>query len=192
MNIRHKAHVKWAALLLCILTLTLFLVACSTGGGTTTTAPTPTPAGITYTGDGYTLSYPQGWKASPQGPLVVFTSNSDPTTTFTISVTPAPTLPIINRDTQLTVAETLFKGQSQNYQPDSTISPDISVGGDTWKQEGGTIDQGGQKVKGVFLADQHPASTGKIFVITLSAKADSYDQAYSTSFKPILDSFKFT
>jgi hypothetical protein len=191
MKIRHKAHVKWTGLLLCILALSLFLVACGTGEGTTTVAPTPTPAAIPYTGDGYTLSYPHDWAKGGQAlSSVVFTSNNDPATTFTISVTPA--LPVITLDTQLDAALTLFKGQSQNYQPDTTVASTVSVGGDSWKQQGGTIEQNGQKIKGVILADQHPARTGKIYVITLAAKADKYDQEYSSSFKSILDSFKFT
>jgi hypothetical protein len=197
MKIRHKAHVKWIGLLLCILALSLFLVACGTGEGTTPVAPTPTPAATLYTGDGYTLSYPHDWAKGGQAlSSVVFTSNNDPTTNFTVSVTPAisvpPGLPAITLDTQLDAALTLFKGQSQNYEPDTTVPSTVSVGGDSWKQQGGTIEQNGQKIKGVILADQHPANTGKIYVITLAAKADKYDQEYSSSFKPILDSFKFT
>ena len=194
MKIRHKVHVKWTALPLCILALTLFLVACGGSGGTTITAPTPPPSTLSYDGDGYTLSYPQDWTKSAQvgGMSVIFTSRNDPTTSFTITVTPTPPIPVPNLlDTSLDAALTAFKGQAQSYQPDTTIPSTISVGGDTWKQQGGTIEQNGQKIKGVLLGDQHPESTGKIYVITLTAKADSYDQVYSSSFKPILDSFKF-
>ncbi len=184
MNIRHKTHVKWTALLLCILALTLFLAACSPGGQTTV-VPTPTPAVTAYTGDGYTLSYPQGWKVNTQGPLVVFTSNSDPGITFSVSVVPT-LLPGVTVDDQLKAALQLF---AQNYQQDNAVASTETVGGETWQQRGATTDRTGQKVKGVVLGNQH---SGKIFVITMVAKADNYDQAYNTSFKPILDSFKFT
>jgi hypothetical protein len=191
MKVCHKAYVKWASLLACILALTLFLVACGNSGGTTTTTstptPTPTPTGTTYTGDGYTLTYPQGWTQSGQALLVVFTNNSDANSTFTISA--VPVTPITTLDKQFTVAQDALKNVSKNYQPDSTVPSTASVGGDTWQETGATFDdQNGQHMKGVVLADQH---AGKIFAITLKAKADSYDQTYNTVFKPMLDSFKF-
>src|SRR2546421_13121467 len=114
MNVHRKAHVKWASSLLCLLALTLFLVACGSGGTTTTPTPTPTstPSGTTYTGNGYTLSYPQGWTSKTVGPFsVVFTSNSDPNATFTITVTPVTPLTKGDVNTELKAAEALF---SQN------------------------------------------------------------------------------
>src|SRR2546423_1281231 len=67
-----------------------------------------------------------------------------------------------------------------------------TIGGDTWKQAGGTGDYNGQHYKGVLLVDQHPANTGKVYTIILKAKADSYDQVYNNWYKPILDSYQFT
>jgi hypothetical protein len=193
MNVRHKAHVKWPLTLLCILTLTLFLVACGESGGTTSTTPTTspsTPTGQTYTGNGYTVSYPLGWAYTAQGPTVVFKGISDPTATLTITVTPAT--PLTNLDQAFTVAKTALKNNA-NYQQDTTLPSQVTIGGDSWQEAGGTYtDQSGVQIKGVVLADQHPSSTGNIFVINLTAKADGYSQVDSTGFQPILQSFKFT
>ncbi len=185
MSVHRKANVKWASLLLCLLALALVLVACG-DSGTTTTTPTPTPSGTTYTGNGYTLSYPQGWTYKAEGPAVVFTNSSDPNATVTVTAMPA--LPITNADKQLNIALKALESQP-NYKQDSTVPSTASVGGDTWQQAGATSDKGGQNVKAVILADQH---SGKIFVITLTAKTDSYDQVYSSTFKPMLDSFQFS
>src|SRR5215472_1889401 len=93
MNVRHKAHVRWALLILCTLAFSVFLAACgsSTSSTGTVPTPTPTPSGTTYSGNGYTLSYPQGWTANKQtlGPVetTTFTSNSNPTTILSIAVT---------------------------------------------------------------------------------------------------------
>ena len=117
---------------------------------------------------------------------MVFTSNSDPNTTVAIAVTPA--LPITNADKQLNIALKALESQP-NYKQDTTVPSTASVGGDTWQQAGATSDKDGQNVKAVILADQHGQ---KIFLITLTTKTDSYDQVYSSTFKPILDSFHFS
>jgi hypothetical protein len=190
MNIRHKAHVKWPLVLLCICALTLFLVGCGDSGETANPTPTTSLTGQTYKGDGYTVSYPLGWTYAAQGSAVVFKGVTDPTATLTISVTPAT--PITNLDTVFAAAEALAKNNA-GYQQDTTLPSQVSIGGDSWKQSGGTYnDQNNVHTKSVILADQHPASTGNIFVITLTAKADSYSQADSTGFQPILQSFNFT
>lgn len=195
MNARHKTHVKWALLLLCILAFTLFLVACGNGESTTSTGPTPTPtpSGTTSTGNGYTVTYPQGWTVNKQtlGPLetTTFTSNNNPTTTLSIAVTSAN--PLTNFDQIFTTAQNALKNNA-SFQQDTTNLPPASIGGDTWQETGGTYNQNGTQIKGVVLGDQHPANTGNVFVITLTAKADSYNQDYSTGFQPILQSFKFT
>jgi hypothetical protein len=71
----------------CCLILVLLLVAC--GGGTTSTpkptptpqpsptpSPTPTPGLTVYTGKGYSISYPQGWKVTSSKEGVSFSSAS--------------------------------------------------------------------------------------------------------------------
>src|SRR5258706_1402499 len=60
----------------CSLLLAILLVACgdgttSTSSATPTSKPsptaTPTPALTVYTGKGYSIGYPQGWKVTPSG-----------------------------------------------------------------------------------------------------------------------------
>jgi len=191
MKIRHTLSVKWTSLFLCILALTLVLVACgTTGGDTTTTTPTPTPTPTpipttkTYPGDGYTLSYPKDWTYTTQGTTVTFTSNSDPTITFAVSALPTGTTP------QAYLAT--LASQYQNWKQDTTVPPTATVGGQTWQALGATGDQGQYHLKGVALYIQYPANTGKYYVILLTAKTTDYDNVYTTWFKPILDSYKFS
>jgi hypothetical protein len=115
---------------------------------------------------------------------VVFKSNSDPTTTFTVSTLPAGTSP----DAYIATLAV----QYQNWKLDNTVPPTATVGGQTWKEAGATGDQGTYHLKGVILYIQYPASTGKYYVITLTAKATDYDNVYTTSYKPVLDSFTFS
>jgi len=190
MGIRHKLHVKQASLLFCLLVLTLLLAACGGSGRST-------PTGKTYNGDSYQFTYPQDWtyKTNPgmkisKSTEVLFTSKSDPTVTF--DITDTTPIPGMSPDNFITSGLDYFKATCQGYQQDSTVPSTASVGGTTWKQIGGTGDRNGQHLNGVSLAVQYPASTGKVFTIIQTAKADSYGQVYNTVFKPVLESFKFT
>jgi hypothetical protein len=205
MNTHHKTPLKHVSLLLYLLTLTLFLVACGDSGNKTTTGPTPTPTspptptptptptliGTTYTGDGFTLTYPQGWTADTQTGGVQFKSNTDPTTTFNILVEPADPA-AQGLDWYLNKYLTFLKGDPPSATQDNTVPSTATIAGDVWKAGGVTGDDRGQRMKVVVLVDQHPANTGKIFLISLTAKADGYDQVSSTAFQPMLGSFKFT
>lgn len=172
-----------ASQFLCVLVVTLLLVACNSGDTTPPVSPS-------YTGDGYTLNYPQGWIYRTQETLVLFTSNSDPTTTLTINVTD----PVLGTtlDGYFTDALNTLRGQIQNYKTDDTVTVAVTIGSEPWKVVGLTGDKDGKHLKGAILVDQHPAITGDVFVITLLTKADNYDQVYSTTFKSMLESFKFT
>jgi len=193
MDIRHKSPVKLAWLLFS-LALTLFLVACGKSENTTTT-PTPTPSVKTYSGDGYTLSYPQDWHVTTQGGIIQFSpSHGDQSPTFSIrsaTFDNTPGTPGVSLDQQLAIEGNTLTGY-QNYQSDKSVPATTSIGGDSWKGYGATYTQSGQQGKAVILGDQHPANTGKIFIIHLSATAESYNQVDSTVFQPIFQSFKFS
>jgi len=197
MNLRYKAHVRWALLLLCTLTLSLFLAACGNSGSTTGTESTPTPTltpppGTTYSGNGYTVSYPQGWTINTSASNPVFSSASDPTATLAIAVTSSPPIGGSNLlSTLFAAAQTNLQSKS-GYQQVTTDLPSTSIGGDTWQETAGTYGENGIQVKGVVLGDQHPSTGGSIYIITLTARTDAYDQLYSSGFQPILQSFKFT
>lgn len=201
MHVRHKAPVKWAWLLFSLLALTLSLVACGNGASTTTTtppspdAPTATPSVKDYAGDGYTLSYPQNWQVTTQAGIVHFSpSNGDQWPNVAIRTAAydnTPGTPGVSLDQQLSIEGTTLTGY-QGYQSDTTVPATASLGGDTWKESGAMYNQGGQGLKTVILGGQHPASTGKIFIIDLNAQAASYDQDYRTTFQAILQSFKFS
>ena len=81
-----KRTSSFLATIFCALILAMLLVACT--GGTTSTppstptakpspTPTPTPALTVYTGKGYAIGYPQGWKVTPSDTQVDFTDATE-------------------------------------------------------------------------------------------------------------------
>ena len=78
------------------------------------------------------------------------------------------------------------------------VSPTVTVGGQSWDQAAGTADlsQGGQtaSVEQVILATNHPTSPpgARLFIITYTALAQTFDQMNTGTFQPMLQSFKFT
>jgi len=83
------------------------------------------------------------------------------------------------------------KAQYPGLAQDTAAPSTASIGGDTWKQTVIAGTYAGQHIENGVLVDQHPASTGKYYILTLTTKADNYDQAYS-KFKGLLDTFKYT
>src|SRR5690348_4817419 len=89
----------------CSLVLVLVLALAACGSATSTSGSTPTPTSqpvsspttatspttsttlTTYTGSGYSIDYPQGWKVNAAGKSVVF---SDPTGIYSLTVLTAP------------------------------------------------------------------------------------------------------
>ena len=202
MNVRRKSPLRLAWLILFFLAL-LSLAACgnsaSSTATTTTSSPTatpsPTPAVKVYTGDGYTLSYPQDWQVTTQAGIVHFSpSNGEQWPNLSIRTADydnTPGTPGVSLDQQLSIEGNSLTGY-QNYQSDTTVPATTSIGSNTWKEYGGTYDQSTQHIKTVVMCSQHPASTGKIFIMDLSAKAASYEQDYGTTFQAILNSFKYS
>jgi hypothetical protein len=204
---------------MCGLLLAGLLAACSLGGGstgtvsTTTSGKTPatshataTPAQTTsasaaalaiYTGDGFTIGSPTGWtidKASSSAASVIFI---DPTRTieFIVTVTPNPNA---NSATSAALDPRLHSMQSKPHYQQVDLAPTTTVGGETWDQIGAIGDlrtYSGQTLssKVIALASNHPAQDAntKMYIIQFSAPTKDFDHMNSTTFQPMLQSFKF-
>ena len=179
----------------------MLLVACG-GGGSSGSTPTPTPVltptsiRVTpFTGNGYTINYPQGWKATSAFGGVSFT-DSTAIYSLNIMVTPDPN----GLNTADSLADTVItgiRGGLKNPQKEN-VAPTTTVGGETWSQRSasGMTTQNGQRVvvQVVVIVGIHPASSpmSKGFIIVYSATKSLFVQANTTYFQPMLQSFKFT
>jgi hypothetical protein len=190
----------------CCMILALLLVAC--GGGTTSTpspaptpqpsptpSPTPTPGLTVYTGKGYSISYPQGWKVTPSGDSVAFSSASSDYS-LAIVVSPNPN-GIIDASTVVNESISAIKKQMKNPQTE-TLPPTTTVGGDSWVQKSisGTATSNGQSFDGqiVVMSDNHPANSANTqnFIIEYFTYKSLFATANTSYFQPMLQSFKFT
>ena len=189
--------------------LALLLVACSLGGSATTVptpgsaspsapTPTPTPSLTTFTGAGFTVGYPQGWKVSKASNGVVTFADPQGDMRLTITVIPDPN-GIVSAANQVSAGLLLFKSQSNNYQQ-VNIASTTMIGGDTWSQGSatGTLMAKGQTpitaAKVMVVADDHPAASLNTMAYTIAyvASQQSYDSANTMYFQPMLQSFKFS
>jgi hypothetical protein len=190
----------------------LLLVACGGGSNGTAPPPTPTPAPspplsptpvpasslTTYTGDGYTIGYPQDWNVSTSTEGIVTFTDPQGVVSLRLKVTPNPTGAVSASD-QVTLALQAIKTQTRNYQR-VDISPTTSVGGETWSQGAATGDMtvSGQSspvsAKVVAMAANHPAHAGttKSFIIVYATARQFFDLLDQAYFQPMLQSFTFT
>jgi photosystem II reaction center protein PsbP len=188
----------------CCMILALLLVAC--GGGTTSTptptpqpsptpSPTPTPGLTVYTGNGYSIGYPQGWKVTPNGIQVAFTDATD-VYNLTIVVSPNPH-GIVDASTVANTSIEAVKKTMKNPQTE-TLPPTTTVGGDSWVQKSitGTETSNGLSVdvQLVVISDNHPANSANTqnFTIIYATKKSLFASANTSYFQPMLQSFKFT
>lgn len=199
--------------LACSLLLLLALAACgnatSTSGSTPTatsqSAASPTAATTpttstsatmtTYTGSGYSIDYPQGWKVNAAGKSVVFTDSTG-IYNFTIVTSPNPG-GIASPDTVVNAGINGVKGTLTNTQT-VDVPASTTIGGDTWVQKSiaGNSTTGGQTgmVQMVVASDNHPAnspSTNSFTIIYATLQA-TFQAANGQYFQPMLQSFKFT
>ncbi len=198
----------------CSICLALALAAC--GSATTTTGSTPTATSqpsssptaastpttstssttlTTYTGKGYSIGYPQGWKVNTSGNSVVFTDSSG-VYNFTLVTSPNPG-GIASPDTIVNAGVNGVKGSLTNTQT-VNVPASTTIGGDTWVQKSITGDSSaaGQTgtVQMVVASDNHPAnspSTNSYTIIYATLQA-TFDAANGQYFQPMLQSFKFT
>lgn len=189
----------------CCMILAILLVAC--GGGTTSTptpaptpqpsptpSPTPTPGLTVYTGEGYSISYPQEWKVTPGSNQVAF---SDATGIYNLTIVFNPNPGgIAGASTVANTSIEEVKKTMKNPQTE-TLPPTTTVGGDSWVQKSitGTETSNGQSVdlQVVVISDNHPANSAntKNFTIVYTTVKSLFATANTSYFQPMLQSFKF-
>lgn len=205
MTLFRKRVTQRISFALCSALLVVLLTACSgistTGSSptptpTSTPSPTPTPAMVTYTGNGYTISYPKDWKVSPSQVEVSF-QDAQGINGLGVIVSPNPgaTSPSIVLEPTLTGAA---KGVNMTSTSPANLPATVSVGGETWTQKGltGTASSNGQSAPAeiVGLAVNHPANSAnpQIFEIVYAGPALGSTMLDQQIFQAMLASFKFT
>lgn len=200
---------RWLMLLTGSLILGLLLSACDIFGSSSSATPTPTKAAntgttalTTYTGDGYTIGYPQGWTAKSHGKGPTNTGKSviltDSTGLATLTINEVEN-PYGSAPTSLLLDATVaaFKIGASNYQ-ETQIAAQTTVGGQSWDQRSGTADVTVQGTKGnvkfVALGANYPAHTKqtRLYTILYAAPTLTFDTFNASAFQPMLQSFTFT
>lgn len=206
-NIRRIIRVS--SLVFSSFVLLTLLAACDLFGGsgnssaTPTSAPNPTPTQASaalklYTGDGFTIQYPQDWtvKVDSGHSLVSFT---DPITqsTFAIQTTPNPQA-AIGSDQIIANAGTALEAVGLTQVKASGSASDTTLAGETWKQQAYTanVKYNGSSVpaKTVVLTNNYPAQSldTKAYTLLYGAAQIVFDQVNQLDFQPTLQSFKYT
>jgi len=220
---RHlSSHFSRSRLILSIgsLFLVCLLAACGSGGastGTTSTSPgasTPAPTRqatsaptqlssttslTTYTSDGFSISYPQGWTVVKEtnGSVIFVDEHAGATKGSHFAITLGKQGLVHPTSTTLNFWQQAFMAQP-NYQK-VDIAPTAMVGGDSWDQIASTSDEpvSGQthpvNAELVVMADNHPATspTARSWQIQYSTFTNDFAQMNATLFQPMLQSFKF-
>ena len=202
------------ALSVCGLLLALLLAACSLGGGSTGTAPTTTsgntpaiaqptsaPAAnlATYTGNGFTISYPQGWtvEKGANGSVVFVDEHAGATKGSHLAITLGKQGLVHPTSTTLNFWQQVFMAEPNYKKVD--IAPTAMVGGDSWDQIAATGDEqiSGQtqpvNAELVVMADNHLATspTARSWQIQNSTYTNGFAQMNANLFQPMLQSFTF-
>lgn len=220
---RHlSSHFSRSRLILSIgsLFLVCLLAACGSGGastGTTSASPdasTPSPTRqatsaptqvssttslTTYTSDGFSISYPQGWTVvkGTNGSVIFVDEHAGATKGSHFAITLGKQGLVHPTSTTLNFWQQAFMAQP-NYQK-IDIAPTAMVGGDSWDQIAATSDEQptGQtrpvNAELVVMADNHPATspTGRSWQIQYTTITNDFAQMNANLFQPMLQSFKF-
>jgi len=192
--------------------LMVFLAACGGGGSTGSATPTPTsPASNpspttpsvamqTFTGNGFTISYPQSWQktsSNSQGLNQVAFHDETTGNAFTIVMTPDPEGAASADKIADTSVQTLSSVAVKNGKP-ATVPASTTINGITWSQRAitGTVAVNSQDVpaKVIVLVTIHPANsaTSQAFELFYGGPTFTFDLVNTQIFQPMLQSFKFT
>ena len=204
MRLLRKFVTRRVVLGLSTLLLVILLAACGGTGGNASSTPTtqaaaptyPTTPVVTlktYTGNGYTIGYPDNWKEQNTNGSIAFTDSLG-LDTLTITVVPNPESvksPSELVDTTLTLLEQT--AGVKDAQPAPNVPTSATVGGETWAQKGVTGAVHNVPGELVVLADNHPASspTTQAYEITYDGPQATFE-ATNSIFQAMLQSFKFT
>jgi hypothetical protein len=153
-----------------------------------------------YTGLGITVKYPSNWVVDVKGSEANGGGATfrDPgtLTDFYLQVLPIPFSDSAPANAVKSLIPALKKEGTQTQTV--PVASTVIVGGQTWNQAAGTTDltQGGQSVfiEQVIIATNHPlhSSNARLFLLTYTAPAQTFDQINSSIFQPMLRSFTFT
>jgi hypothetical protein len=215
MKLHTENTLHWFPLMIGYLLLMLLLSACGSsvdgnhGASATPTSqsipsslatlPLPTPAPATsftsYSGDGFTIDYPQDWTKRKSTAAVIFTeTNRAASFAIQFVLTPHGSQPA---ETLVQASIDILRARGKNLRPAHT-APMTMVGGESWRQSAVTEDviKDGQPVNVVFvfLANTHPAKavSTRTFLILYSTRTQFFDKAEESAFQLMLGSFKFT
>ena len=217
-----SSHFSGSRLVLgvCSLFLVCLLAACGSGGassGTTSASPsaiTPAPTRqatsaptqlssttslTTYTGNGFRISYPQGWTVVKEttGSVIFVDEHTGATKGSHFAITLGKPGLVHPTSTTLNFWQQAFMAQPHYQKVD--IAPTAMVGGDSWDQIAATSDEpvSGQtrpvNAELVVMADNHPATspTARSWQIQYTTFTNDFVQMNANLFQPMLQSFKF-
>src|SRR6266702_4634304 len=143
-SVTQRISLSFVALFLVVL-----LAACGgLGGMVSTPKPTATPAPVTYTGDGYTISYPKDWKESATDGQITF-QDSLGNNAFAVVEVPNPNgvaQPSTVVDSTLAGG---VKGSNLTKTSSANVPVTVTLACESWTQKGttGTESVSGQSVQ---------------------------------------------
>src|SRR5258708_25829913 len=188
------------------LLLIVLLAACSSLGGTASSStptatpsptPSPTPAVTTYTGDGYTISYPKDWKKSVASGQTTFQDSLGANALGVVVVANPDGVAKPSTVLEATLANAVKRGNMTNTSP-ANLPASVSLAGETWVQKGttGTVGKGGASAsfEVVVFTTNHPANTSKtkLFEFVYAGPLVGSTLVDAQIFQAMLASFKFT
>jgi hypothetical protein len=150
----------------------------------------------TFTGNGFSIGYPQSWQKTTSNSQTVF-EDATAGNAFTVVQTADPggaaSANTIASASIQAIARTVLKNAKTE-----SVSSSISINGVTWSQRAvtGDVVVNNQTVpaKLMLLVAVHPASAvaSQAFQLFYVAPTFTFDQVNQLIFQPMLQSFKFT
>ncbi len=194
---------RWTTLMVCCLLLAPLLIACgSSGSSGSTSTPTSAPPSTststtmtTLTGNGFTISYPQTWHVSRAGQRLVTFEDSTGMMKLSVTIIPDPN-GSISADSLVDTGVKAATAALKNTQTES-VPATTTIGGQTWVQKSvsGTqrLNNQDTMLQVVVLANVHPGNTplSKGYTIVYRTTKAMFNQANTTYFQPMLQSFQF-
>ncbi len=194
-----KRHVtRYSFGLVGFVLLSLLMVACGTPTTTTTAqlkptakpSPTPTVSLTAYTGSGYTIGYPAGWKVANSNQQVQITDAAQDNLvieakTGTSSISSTTSASII----RFTLAG--LKTVEKNYK-EVTVPSKTTIDGTSWDQGAATMDDPKSgSIQFVVVATQSPKNPNQIITMIYGTTVKTFATINTADFQPMLNSFKF-